>query len=318
MKIAFHTNQINERGTTIAVYDYAKYNHDILGNDSVIVSSGTDHRNYKPAIEQISSEFPLHFYKDFSETDEILEKEKIDMIYFIKAGKRDGKLSKVCKNAVHCVFDGSQPHGDACACVSDWLGKKYRLPAVPHIVHKLTASRNLREELGIPKDAFVFGRHGGVETFNIDYAHQVIHRVAKVRKDAYFLFLNTHKFCDHERVIHLPKTSNMDEKTAFIATCDAYLHCRTQGETFGLAIAEFSVMNKPAITCKGKDNAHLDMLGDKAIIYRNEEKLQSILLDIKKVDVEDKDWDAYSKPYSPQEVMKRFKKVFIDGVATSK
>ena len=42
-------------------------------------------------------------------------------------------------------------------------------------------------------------------------------------------------------------------------------------ETFGLAVAEFSVANKPIITYgNSKDNEHLRILKDKAIIYNDE------------------------------------------------
>jgi len=35
-KIAFHSNQLSIRGTEVALYQYAKYNEEILGNKSVI------------------------------------------------------------------------------------------------------------------------------------------------------------------------------------------------------------------------------------------------------------------------------------------
>ena len=35
-KIAFHTNQLSIRGTEVALFQYAKYNEEILGNKSVI------------------------------------------------------------------------------------------------------------------------------------------------------------------------------------------------------------------------------------------------------------------------------------------
>jgi hypothetical protein len=38
-KIAFHANQLSLRGTEIALFSYAKYNEEILGNKSVIFSS---------------------------------------------------------------------------------------------------------------------------------------------------------------------------------------------------------------------------------------------------------------------------------------
>jgi hypothetical protein len=36
MKIAFQSNQLCERGTEIALYDYAYFNKTILNNESVI------------------------------------------------------------------------------------------------------------------------------------------------------------------------------------------------------------------------------------------------------------------------------------------
>ena len=48
MKIAFHSNQLGVRGTEIALYDYAFYNREILGNDSIIISD----RNNDLAVQQ--------------------------------------------------------------------------------------------------------------------------------------------------------------------------------------------------------------------------------------------------------------------------
>ena len=36
MKIGFHDNSLNLRGTSVALFDYAYYNQKILGNESVI------------------------------------------------------------------------------------------------------------------------------------------------------------------------------------------------------------------------------------------------------------------------------------------
>ena len=38
MKIAFHSNQLGLRGTEIALFDYAYYNRELLGNESIIIS----------------------------------------------------------------------------------------------------------------------------------------------------------------------------------------------------------------------------------------------------------------------------------------
>ena len=39
MKILFQCEQLNFRGTTNSTYDYARYNQEILGNESAIVYS---------------------------------------------------------------------------------------------------------------------------------------------------------------------------------------------------------------------------------------------------------------------------------------
>lgn len=73
-----------------------------------------------------------------------------------------------------------------------------------------------------------------------------------------FLFLGTEKFNkkvnrpeEHPQIIYLPTNSDLRYKEDYIKTCDVMLHARTVGETFGLAVAEFSVRNKPVITFPG-------------------------------------------------------------------
>ena len=41
MKIAFHSYQLGERGSEICLYKYAKYNREILGNESIIISTSS-------------------------------------------------------------------------------------------------------------------------------------------------------------------------------------------------------------------------------------------------------------------------------------
>jgi len=65
-----------------------------------------------------------------------------------------------------------------------------------------------------------------------------------------------------------------------LATCDAMIHARDTGETFGLAVAEFAVLRKPVITFEGsKEKAHLEMLGEEASRYCDSATLKKILAD---------------------------------------
>ena len=88
------------------------------------------------------------------------------------------------------------------------------------------------------------------------------------------------------------------------------LHARNRGESFGLAISEFSLLNKPIITWTGgEDKAHIQMLGDKGYYYNNATSLREQLNNFK---VDNRDYNMYSE-YNPQIVMQQFKKVFIDS-----
>ena len=60
--------------------------------------------------------------------------------------------------------------------------------------------------------------------------------------------MNTEVFYNHKNIIYLPKSLDKKNKSKFVSTCDAMIHARYDGETFGLAVAEFSSANKPIIT----------------------------------------------------------------------
>ena len=88
---------------------------------------------------------------------------------------------------------------------------------------------------------------------------------------------------------------------------------RSEGETFGLAIAEFSLKNKPVIATKENvhDKAHIHLLKDQALWY-TKNTLKDILMNFNKEEMSTKDWNAY-KEYTPEKVMEIFKQVFIDN-----
>lgn len=312
MNIAFHTNQLSLRGTEVAMYDYAKYNEELLENTSIIISGHYDLNkcSHPLSIEKFKKRFPVYLYNNFNEVEKILDDNKIDVFYAQKAGFIDGVISKNRKTVIHTVFQYHQPHGNIYAYISKWLGEKYNMPFVPYMVTLPDINNNLRKELNIPEDAIVFGRYGGIETFDILFARDVVKESLDSRKDVYFLFMYTDKFIDHPRVIFLKGNQDLEYKVKFINSCDAMLHARTVGETFGLAVAEFSVRNKPVITFGGsqRESAHLQMLGEKALKYYNKQDLFNIINYFKPEP--DKDWNAY-RDYSPEKIMKIFKNVFL-------
>ena len=91
------------------------------------------------------------------------------------------------------------------------------------------------------------------------------------------------------------------------------IHARGMGETFGLSIAEFSLKNKPIITCPCGDLEHIKILGDNAIQYNSKCELISIFQNIKSIINSKNDWNAYAL-YTPTYIMNLFKKNVFDKI----
>lgn len=317
MKIAFHTEQIDVRGTCVSLYDYAHYNETLLKNKSIIFTS-TKHieRNDILAYNKFKNRFPVYFYSSAKELDNLLEQEDCDILYIIKYGTNDNFISNKIKTVIHAVFDLSQPHGNVFAAVSETLAKKYKYPIfVPHMIaHKPSRTQeNLRKELNIPNTAFVFGRYGGKDTFNLSFVMNSIKKMVREREDLYFLFINTPIFDKHPRIFFREKIVSEEDKNKFICTCDAHLEASTLGHTFGLAMGEFSVNNKPIIAYNGKiwNTNHLEILKDKGLYFRNAEEFEKIIKGFDKEKYKNIDMNCY-RDFSPEKVMLKFKEVFID------
>ena len=88
------------------------------------------------------------------------------------------------------------------------------------------------------------------------------------------------------------------------------IHASSEGETFGASVAEFSVSNKPVLTCNWGNLEHIKILGNRAIIYNNKEELNNIFLNIKNIITQRSDWNAY-EDYKPEKIMKIFDNIVL-------
>jgi hypothetical protein len=326
MNIGFFIRHFTERGTEVAIYDYAKNNEEILHNKSYIICFTEEaQKKYRfptqrYSYDKFNKRFTIIEINDINDMSNVIKKFELDFFYTITYGGgndiyqfENKNIWGICKTIKHCVFDTTYPESDFYISISEKLNEKQytHIPVIPHIVDLPHTNENLRNELQIPQDAIVFGRYGGVDQFNIDITHQVIKQFLEEEKTCYFLFMNTDKFYEHPRIIYLDRNLDLHYKVKFINTCDAMIHARGMGETFGLSIAEFSIKNKPIITCNCGDLEHIKILGDKAIIYNNYEELMNIFKNIKTIISSHSDWNAY-KLYSPEYVMNLFKKYIFD------
>ena len=317
MKIAFHDNSLCLRGTTVAIYDWAYWTRHYLNVDPIIMYDENHPANSIDAINKFKKEFPVFSYSNKSEIDKILSENQCDYFLMEKGGSPDGVISTVSKNLVNAISGHWKPnwvHGDIYAMGSKWLSKitNYEIPYVPYMVDLPDLDGDMREELGIPKDALVIGRNGGSDTFDIPFVKQAIQVVLNERKDLWFVFQLTDKFIDHERVIFLPGSSDMNTKVRFINTSDAMLHARYVGESFGLSCAEFSIRNKPVITYeKSPERNHIDTLDEKGIYYENYSEILHILRNLDKKEINSLEWNCY-QDYTPEKVVQKFKEVYFN------
>jgi len=316
MKIAFHDNTLCLRGTTVAIYDWAYWTRHYLGVEPIIMFNLNNNFNDKGVIEKFEKEFPVFGYEDKSQIDYILSKNKCDAFLMEKGGEPDGVISSVSKNLVNAISGWWKPdwiHGDVYAMGSKWLSKitDYKIPYVPYIVHLPDHDMDMRDELGIPKDALVFGRNGGWDTFDLQFVKQSIVETLEKRKDIWFLFQYTEPFYEHERIIYLEPTADLNEKVRFINTTDAMIHARNIGESFGLSCAEFSIRNKPVITYYNSiERNHIDTLNEKGIYYENREDIDHIFKNLDKKEINSLEWNCYQE-YSPEKVIQKFKEVYL-------
>lgn len=318
MKVIFHENQLCYRGTSIALFDYAFYNQKILSNSSVVMYQKNNPNNDSDAIRRFSEHFEVIAYSDFKERQEIVDHLKADFYYAINSGQKE-ELPVGIETGVHAVFKYFEPYGDVYAYVSKWLADTMsdgKIPYVPHMIDLPDVSGDLRDELNIPKDAIVFARYGGAETFDIGFVQDTVKKISRKNKNIYFLFMGTNNFVKrnfirpYKNVIFLPSTVDVCRKVKFISTSDAFLHARMQGESFGIAVGEFSSKNKPVITFgKSDEKSHLDILGSKAIVYNDEKELENILNTFKPNP--SANWDCYSQQFSAENVMRKFDEVFL-------
>jgi hypothetical protein len=101
-----------------------------------------------------------------------------------------------------------------------------------------------------------------------------------------------------------------NEKAAFLATCDAMIHARDTGETFGLAVAEFAVLAKPVITFEGsKERAHLEIFWDQALLYRNLHQLTQLLEEFQPHKTHGTEYELFA---NPKVVMDIFQQRYLD------
>ena len=327
VNVGFYTSDLNVRGTTQSIYNYAKYNQLLLGNKSFIfydkhsifsdrdeeerksIATNTDMiKKFKDIFENVIA------LNKFEDIDVFVDMFDIKILFLEVEGSSDNKLSKIAKNIVHCVFNCNNPRGDVYCSISPWVhNNNGRYQVIPYMVDLPEHNDNMRDILNIPDDAIVYGRIGGYYQFDIEYAQEAVYEYALNNPNTYFIFVCSAQFCPTlKNIIHLDVITNDYEKREFINTCDAMIHGRKQGETFGMAIAEFSVCNKPVISSPIGDPAHTHYLREKGIWYNNKNDLLNTFNTIQNIGKEklnSSNWITEYCKMTPKYIMEIFNDV---------
>jgi hypothetical protein len=314
MRVSFDGGRLNERGVAVALYDYAFHARALLGVEPVILHDASGSVD-EEQLSRFTRAFRVRPYRGAEQRDEILEDERVDVAYFLKTTRALYPLSPARRTAVHEVFRYFRPHGDAYAYISSWLAAAAaasRYPAVPHIVDPPKPQANLRSEFGVPAGAVVVGRHGASDQLDVPFVKPAIEAALAARSDLWVMLLNTNRFSNHERIVHVPRAPDRQRVADFIASCDVGLNARRGGEAFGLAIAEFLAQDKPALVWRGgRDRNHLALVDDERMQFRTREDLTRAL-----VAFEPRPnggaWRKRVEPFSPEAVMPLFARTFLE------
>jgi hypothetical protein len=199
-----------------------------------------------------------------------------------------------------------------------------KAPWVPHMVQLAEEVGDLKVEVGIPNNAVVYGRHGGDDSFDIPRVQKAGVETARKHPQIWFLFHNTRKFpgaTGLPNIRFLPATADPLRKRLFLNRCDAMLHGRMRGKTFGFSCLEFAMIGKPVLTYAGSpERAHLEILGDMAMHYKNAQELHELLrkptsiigdINSREWRTEGGEWMEKLKQYQPEAVMWKLDQVFL-------
>jgi len=317
MRVAFHNPNVSIRGTFAAMVDYAEMTRSRLGHDSRLFLNRALALAHQAELPVLTQGLPISLYDTREELGQGVRDFGADFFYEICPGTFHSLPRVSCPVGIHVVFPHGEFFGDRLRYISPWLSRVMtRQPDrfVPFWVRRYESRSTLRTDLGIPEDARVFGRHGGWDTFNIPFVHRVVRAHARRHPEDHFVFLNTQPITgtEGEKNIHyLPPTVEPEAKARFLATCDAMLHARWHGETFGAAVAEFAVLGKPVLTyANSRERAHLELLGAGGRKYRNEQELEHWLRTFERGGRVETGFEPYT---DPERVILMFAKQFLEN-----
>ena len=350
IKICWHTNHINERGTERANFDWAYGAKHLLGHQVKFITAAQvwaeGNRQVRTRFVEEFGDFAIYDGRIYDWVRPVLadgvsmankvREEGCHLFFTQKHGEGgsapqfdlSGAAALKIPFSANAIFVSNDMHGNSFSAISGTLSHSgYNCPVTAHVPYPVVIQYKksspdrfrlrgdlLRKRLGIPDSAVVLCRHGARDTFNIRYAVSSVAQWANEHPSLHFILANTQPVIPHPRVHHLPAVLTQQARDAYFSACDGMYHARNDGETFGMAVGEMSLHNRPVITCSAQGAmAHVKMLGSKGVYYRDVPSLRQAvarLVGLGREGIHKGDWRAFTE-YGMERVTALFDKVFI-------
>ena len=144
-------------------------------------------------------------------------------------------------------------------------------------------NNNLKEVLGIPQDAFVYGLHQRAN--DGIYSPVALNAFSKLNdENSWFILMGGSseyskqaKTLGIKNFIQLEYSGDLSKLDLFLNTLDVYAHARADGETFGLAIAEAMSYGLPVISHTAPAMGHVHTIRSAGFVCNSEEEYLNIM-----------------------------------------
>jgi glycosyltransferase involved in cell wall biosynthesis len=223
---------------------------------------------------------------------EIVKSYDFDIIHFARSGYFEWPFNqRICPIQIETNIFGDKDISEFLDCsvtISDKMtelrnGSDYMI--YYPIPLPLNSTDNLKLEYNIPEDYFVFGRAGRPDNF-----HPIaLNSLKKIKNLGYkfkYIILGA---CNqtinlinnlglNDECIIIDPTNDDEFIHKFHNTIDMFLHYRSDGETFGAAIAQSMIYGKPIVSHFAGFNAQKEIIKDGGFVCENEnEYVESIV-----------------------------------------
>lgn len=292
IKIAFYSHAIDFAGTWRSHERIAEIlQHDDVYDVYILYSDVDDHNRLETAKKVLHNCKFIEFHRTstkrgpesgYTPTEsniaEIVRENKIDVFHFARSGYYEWPFtSRMCPIQIETNIFGyidNSDYVDGSIVISKFLkieeSKNKKVIPNPIPAPKLHAKEDLRQQLGIGKDELVFGRIGRPDNFTpiALEAYREFIKTSQV-KSKYVIIGACQKTKDYvvengmsNNVLILDCTNDDEYIERFHKTIDIFAHYRSDGETFGTAIAQAMIHSIPVITHYAGQNSQLETIGN--------------------------------------------------------